>query len=162
MCAVRSDGESNASPQSEDKRPIKLSQPVEFESIEHLRTVLNDSLSKADDFVTIPQPRSECQILTFPKGSRNNQYLNCLEQDCGNLVYFFDQSKSMIEILELHETEEWQTRVQQFHEWHDETYNKKDKWTWESKDDRKSWNKGSSKRSQSLPASAEGRTDPSL
>ena len=52
------------------------------------------------------------------------------------------QSKSMIEILELHETDKWRTRVQQFREWYDKIYNKKDKWTWKMKDDRKSWNKG--------------------
>ena len=125
-----------------------------------MRKVLNDILSKANGFVPIPQPRLECRILVFPKGSSNRQYINCPEQDCKNLVYFFDQNKSMIEILELHETDEWQSRVQQFHEWYDKIYNKKDTWTWETKDDRKSWNKGSSKRFQSLPASAEGRTDP--
>ena len=64
----------------------------------------------------------------------------------------------MIEILNLHETPEWQSRVQKLREWYHKIYNKKDQWTWETKDERKSWSKGSSKRSQSLPSPAEGRT----
>ena len=43
-------------------RSIQLSEPVEFDSIDHMRTVLNGTLSKADDFVEVPPPRTECQI----------------------------------------------------------------------------------------------------
>ena len=77
---------------------IKLSEAVEFESIEHVRKVLNEILSKADDFVPAPTSRPECRVLTFPKGASNKQYVNCPEQDCENLVYHYDQAKSMIEI----------------------------------------------------------------
>ena len=108
------------------ERSIQVSDPIEFESIEHLRKVFKEILSKADGFVPVPTPRPECRVSTFPKGSRTGQYVTCPEQDCENFVYHYDQAKSMIEILELHETDEWQSRVQKFHEWCDKIYSKKD------------------------------------
>ena len=71
--------------------------------------VLNEILFKAEDFVPVPTPCPECRVLVFPRGSRNKQYVNCSEQDCENLVYFYDQSQSMIKILNLNETPEWQS-----------------------------------------------------
>ena len=57
----------------------------------------------------------------------------CPEQDCDTLVYYFDQAKSMLEMLNLHETFTCKERVEKFHEWYDKVYNK-DKWTWETTD----------------------------
>ena len=80
-----------------------MSDPVEFESIDHFRQVLNATLSKAEDFEPVPTPRPECRVLTFDKGPKHQQYVNCPEQDCENLVYYVDQEKSVIETLELQE-----------------------------------------------------------
>ena len=136
---------------------MQLSQPVKFESTEHLRKVLIEILSKAEDFIPVQHLAPECRVLVFPKGSRNKQYVDCPEQDCENLVYFYDQSQSMIEILNLHETPEWQSRVQKFHEWY---FVERTNGLGRPRDDWKNWNKGSSKRSQSLLSPAEGRTHP--
>ena len=80
-------------------RPVQLSDPVEFESFDHLYHIKSSNrlLSKAKDFETVPAPRAECRIMQFDKGSRHKQYVNCPEQDCENLVYHYDQLKSMIE-----------------------------------------------------------------
>ena len=111
------------------ERPIKLSEIVQFESIEQIRKVLNKILSQADDFVEFPKPRAECEILTFSKEDKNSkQLVICPEQDCETLVFHFDQAKSMIETLKLDEKFEWKG-VEKFHEWYDKIYNKKDKWT---------------------------------
>ena len=133
-------------------RPIKLSELVEFDSIEQMRQVLNSSLAQAEDFVEVKKPRAECGILTFSKDDKNSkQFVICPEQDCESLVFYFDQAKSMIETFNLHETFEWKERVEKFHEWYNKIYKKKDKWTWETSN-RKSWYKGSSNRSTSPPS----------
>ena len=64
-------------------------------------------------------------------------------------------------VLELHNTDEWRDRVQEFHRWCDKmsSGNKKEAWTWEGKDDRK-WKQGSSKCANSVPASPADRPDP--
>ena len=68
---------------------------------------------------------------------------------------------SMIEVLKLHDTDEWRDRAQEFHRWYDKMGSKsrKEAWTWEGQEDRR-WNRGSSKRSQSVPASPADREDP--
>ena len=90
---------------------------------------------------------------------RHKQFKTCPEQDCEELVYMFNQKVSMIELLELHEEPEWRDRVAAFKQWY--KYSSKDTWTWETKDHKKDWNRGSSKRSQSMPVTLEERrTDP--
>ena len=134
------DGQSNSSAQAADSKAHQALRARQFDSFDHMRSTLNRFLPGTTDFVEAPQPRPECQILTFGSKDKkvSKQYVLCPEQDCESLVFYFDQSKSMIEIFELHETVEWKGRVEQFHERYDAIY-KKDKWTWESKDDRKSW-----------------------
>ena len=136
-------------------RPVQLSDPVEFESFDHLYQVLNQTRSKAKDFETVPAPRAKCRIMRFEKGSRHQQHVSCPEQDCENLVYHYDQLKSMIEILELQDTDEWHDCVKEFHHWYDKisSGNKKEAWTWEGQDDQK-WKQGSSRRANSVPSSS--------
>ena len=55
-------------------RAIQISEPVEFDTMDHMRRVLNETLSKAVDFVEVPQAREECQILTFgPKATSSTK-----------------------------------------------------------------------------------------
>ena len=110
------------------------------------------------DFVEVPQPRPECQILTFGPPD-HKQYKICPEQDCENLVFYFDQQKALIEIFEPHEHDEWKHQVENFCDWYKKQV--KSTWTWETKTQNKNWKQGSSKRSQSTPVTAEEhRTDP--
>ena len=138
-------------------RAIKLSEPVEFDSIDHTRTVLTDTLSKADDCVEVPLPRPECQIVILaPKDHK--QYRICPEQDCENLVDYFHQTKSMIEIFALDQTIERQ--IERFREGVRQVEQQQKHLDMGSKGQSKSW-RGSSKRSQSTPVTAEERrTDP--
>ena len=76
-------------------RPITLKSMVEFNSIEHMRETLYRTLSITEDFTGVPKVRAECRILKFgPKDHK--QYKICPEQDCEQLVFNFDPSKSMI------------------------------------------------------------------
>ena len=97
------------------ERPIQLSD-VEFESIDHLCQVLNDTLSKAEDVKPVPTPRPECRVLCFDKGSRHQQYVNCHKQDCENLVYYVEQTRKYDRDAQI-------------------AGHRKDAWTWEGKDD---------------------------
>ena len=123
--------------------------------------ILNEVLSKAEGFTPVPTPRQEGKIVTFPWNERHKQYVQCPEQDCENLVYHYDQSLSMIEVLKLHETDEWKDRVKAFYAWYrkSESKNQSQPWTWEGKDSQK-WSRGSSKRAQSVPSSPADRPDP--
>ena len=63
---------------------------------------MNKTLSITKDFDKVPEARAECRIFHLKPDTRQ-QYKMCAEQDCEELVFTFDQRKSMIEILELHE-----------------------------------------------------------
>ena len=138
-------------------RPIKLEEPVQFESLDHMVTELNGALSITEGFAEIPKARAKRRIIRFGPKDRK-QYKICSEQEGETLVYTFDRAKSMIETVELHEQVEWKKRVEVFKEWY--TYIGKS-WTWESgEQDKSNWNRGSSKRSQSVPSRLEDRRDP--
>ena len=92
-------------------------------------------------------------ILKFSRKDRK-QYKICPEQDCEQLVFNFEPSKSMIEILELHENPEWKARVEVFKGWC--KYSGKT-WSWETNNQNRGWSRGSSKRSQSVPVTLEER-----
>ena len=51
--------------QPKTSRPITLENMVEFQSLEHMRKVLNSTLSITKDFVEVPRVRAECRILKF-------------------------------------------------------------------------------------------------
>ena len=101
------------------------------------------------------------QDCDFPKTERNKQYVQCPEQDCENLVYHWDQSLSMIEVLKLHDTDEWRDRVKAFSAWDRKSESKSQQkpWRWEGKDSQK-WPRGSSKLAQSVPSSPAERENP--
>ena len=92
--------------------------------------------------------------MTFPPTKRHSQCVMCPEQDCESLVYMSDQSKSMIETLDIHEDPVWQERVEKFYGWfHKSSRTSKAAWTWEEGQDTSKWSgtRGSSKRHQSVP-----------
>ena len=62
--------------------------------------VLNHTLSQAQDFAEVPPVRT-ADAICYPKPGDYVQYKICPETECEELVYMFDQSKSMIEVLEL-------------------------------------------------------------
>ena len=87
----------------------------------------------------------------------------CPEQKCESLVYYGDQSRSMIDVLGLDHNSFWEARVKAFYGWYSKSGSKidQDAWTWEGKDNKKwSTTKGSSKRAQSVPANPADRPDP--
>ena len=63
----------------------------------------------------------------------------CTEQECESLVYYGDQSRSMIDVLGLDHYLFWQARVKAFYGWYSKSGSKidQDAWTWEGKDDKK-------------------------
>ena len=88
----------------------------------------------------------------------------CPEQECQSLIYFSDQSRSMIDVLGLGQNPFWDDRVKAFYGWYSKSGSKtsQDAWTWEGKDNQK-WptTRGASKRNQSVSADPAGRADPS-
>ena len=97
---------------------------------------------------------------TFPGPKDRKQYRICPEQDCENLVFTFDPTKSMIEILEPEKEPEWIDRVEVFKRWYKYTGKS---WTWEfSEQDKSSWHRGNSQRSQSVPSKLEERVGQAL
>ena len=77
-----------------------LSETLEFNTVKNMYEVLNHALSQAEHFVEVPEVRTANAILHHKPGDFH-QYKIWPEQDCEELVYMFDQSKSMIEVLEL-------------------------------------------------------------
>ena len=74
----------------------------------------------------------------------------CPEQECECLVYYGDQSRSMIDLLGLGQNPFWDDRVKAFYGWYSE-----------GKDNQKrSTTRGASKRNQSVSAKPADRTDP--
>ena len=49
---------------------------------------------------------------------RNDQYVMCPEQECECLVYYGDQSRSMIDLLGLGQNPFWGDRVKAFYGWY--------------------------------------------
>ena len=138
-------------------RPIKLEGPVEFESLDHMLAKLKRALHRRRLMQKFQKARVECRILRLGPKNRK-KYKICPEQDCENLVFNFNQTKSMIGILELEKVPEWIDRIAVFKGWYKYTSNG---WTWESSEqDKSNWHRGSSKRSQSVPSKLEERTNP--
>ena len=101
--------------------------------------VVNGTVSISEDFVEVPKPRLEVEFFTLAlRTASSSRYV----QNCEQLVFHVWQANSMVETLEIHEKEEWKQRVEIFKGWRQST---KSTWTWESKEQHKSW-KGSSKR----------------
>ena len=88
----------------------------------------------------------------------------CPEQECESLVYYSDQSRSMIDVLGLGQNAFWDDRVKAFYGWYSKSGSKtsQDAWTWEGKDNQ-TWptTRSASNRNQSVPANPADRTDPS-
>ena len=94
---------------------------------------LNVILSKPTSFPQIPAPTKDCRSMTFPPDRRNGQHLMRPEQDCKCLVYYGDQSRSMIDVLGLGQDPFWDDRVKGFYEWYSKSASKtgQDAWKWE-------------------------------
>ena len=144
-------------------RPIQFSEYAEFKDVNDMVQKLNGILSIPHGFPQIPTPRKDCRSIQFPPDKRNDQYVMRLEQECECLVYFADQSRSMIDVLGLGQDPFWDDRVKAFYGWYSKSGSKtsQDAWTWEGKDNQKwSTTRGASKRNQSVPANPADRTDP--
>ena len=144
-------------------RPIQLSENAEFKDVDDMIQQLNGILSIPDAFPQIPAPRKDCKSIKFPSDKRNDQYVMCPEQESESLVYYSDQSRSMIDVLGLGQNPFWDDRVKAFYGWYSQSGSKtsQDAWTWEGKDNQK-WptTRGASRRNQSVPANPADRTDP--
>ena len=144
-------------------RTIAFSEYAEFKDVDEMVQKLNAILSIPKDFPQIPVPRKECRSMMFPPDKRNGQYVVCPEQDCECLVYYGDQSRSMIDVLGLGQDPFWDDRVKDFYGWYSKSASKtgQDAWTWEGQDTHKrSTTRGASKRNQSVPANPADRTNP--
>ena len=144
-------------------RTIAFHEYAKFKDVNDMIQKLNAILSIPKGFPQIPAPRKECRSMTFPLDKRNGQYVMCPEQDCECLVYYGDQSRSMIDVLGLGQDPFWDDRVKDFYGWYSKSASKtgQDAWTWEGKDTHKwSTTRGASKRNQSVPANPADRTDP--
>ena len=143
---------------------VAFDEYAEFQDADDMIQQLNLILSKPHSFPPIPAPRKDCHTLTFVAKTRHHQYVMCPEQDCENLVYFSDQNRSMSETLDLHEHPFWEDRVKAFYKWFNKSASKtsKDAWTWEEGKDSSKWSttRGTSKRSQSVPANPADRPNP--
>ena len=135
-------------------RPIAFHEYAELNDVNDMIQKLNVILSIPKGFPQSPAPRKECRSMTFPPDKRNGQYVMCPEQDCECLVYYGDQSRSMIDVLGLGQDPFWDDRVKDFYGWYSKSASKtgQDAWTWEGKDTHK-WptTRGASKRNQSQP-----------
>ena len=144
-------------------RECDLHEYAEFKDAEDIIQKLNVTWSKPIGFPSIPAPRKDCHIMTFPPNKRHQQYVMCPEQDCESLVYMSDQHTSMIESIGLHEHPFWKERVEKFHRWfHKSSRSSKDAWTWEEGQHtwKRSGTRGSSKRHQSVPINPADRPNP--
>ena len=124
---------------------------------------LNGILFIPQGFAQIPAPRKDCKSIQFLSTNRNDQYVMCPEQECECLVYYGDQSRSMIDLLGLGQNPFWDDRVKAFYGWYSKTASKtgQDAWTREGKDNQKwSTTRGASKSKQSVPANPADHTDP--
>ena len=143
---------------SKQPRPVKLNNMLEFNTVENMREVLNDTLSIVQDFVQVPEVLARCGVLHFKPGDHIQNKM-CPEQDAEELIFMFDMRKSMVEILELRDSPLSKARVEALKGWCKCHW--KDQWTWESKDSKPKWSYGSAKRAQSVPVTlAERRTNP--
>ena len=121
-------------------RQIQLSGFAEFHDVKDMIKQLNDILSRPGDFPQIPPTRKECQILHFPSNKRNGQYVMCPEHECESLVYYSDQSRSMIEVLGLDHHPFWEaieSKLSMDGILSPDPRLTKDAWTWEGKDTQK-------------------------
>ena len=87
-----------------------VSETLEFSTVENMHEVLNKTLAVAEHFVKVRPVRTENAIINHMPGDLV-QYKLCSEQDCEELVYMFNQNKSMIEVLELHDSPFWKMQV---------------------------------------------------
>ena len=100
---------------------VALSEYAEFKDADDMIQQLKLILSKPHGFPPIPAPRKVCQVMTFEAKKRHSQYVMCPEQDCENLVYFSDQTRSMIETLGLHQHPFWKESVEKFYQWYNKS-----------------------------------------
>ena len=92
-------------------RPIALNEYAEFKDVNDMVHKLNAILSIPAGFPQIPAPRKDCRSMQFPPDKRNAQYVMCPEQECESLVYYGDQSRSVIDVLGLGQDPFWDDRV---------------------------------------------------
>ena len=120
-------------------RLIALSENAEFKDVNDMVHKLNALLSIPTGFPQIPTPRKDRRSMQFPPDKRNAQYVMCPEQECESLVYYGDQSRSMIDVLGLGQDPFWDDRVKVFYGWYSKSASKtgQDAWTWEGKDNQK-------------------------
>ena len=86
-----------------------LSETLEFNIVDNIYEVLNNTLSQAEHFVKVPPVRTANAII-YHKPGDFVQYKMRPETDCEELIYVFNQNKSMIEVLELHDNPFWKER----------------------------------------------------
>ena len=142
-------------------RQAALNEYAEFKDADDMIQQLNSILSKPHGFPPIPAPRKAWQVTIFEAKKRHSQYVMCPEQDCENPVYFDDQTRSMIETLDLHQHPFWKERVEKFYQWYNQSASRtsKDAWTWEGGKDISKWSstRGASRRNHSVPANPADR-----
>ena len=148
-------------------RPIALNEYAEFKVLKDV----NDMVHKLNATLSIPQrifhrfqlQGKICRPMQFPPDKRNEQYVMRPEQECESLVYYGDQSRSMIDVLGLGQDPFWDDRVKHFYGWYSKSGSKTDKdaWTWEGKDNQKwSTTRGASRRIKQCPSESSNRADP--
>ena len=137
--------------QSSCRSAFQLNEFAEFKDV-------NDMVQQLNGILSIPQgvfhrsqlqPRKDCRSMQFPPGKRNDQYVMCPEQECECLVYYADQSRSVIDVLGLGQDLFWGDRVKAFYGWYSKSRSKtsQDAWTWEGKDNQEwSTTRGASKK----------------
>ena len=138
-------------------RIVRLIETRDFDTVENMVETFNATLSQAPDFAKVPDINYSNRIC-YPKSGEYSQYKICPETECEELVYAFDQNKSMIEGLGLQDHPLWKQRVEVFKMWYKSPW-EDDAWNWENKDqdnqrDRRS---GNPKRAFSVPARIAGR-----
>ena len=99
-------------------RPIAFHEYAEVKDVDDVIQKLNVIPSKPTGFPQIPAPRKDCMFMTFPIDQRSQQYVMCPEQDCESLVYYGDQSRSMIDVHGLGQEPFWYDRVKDFYKWY--------------------------------------------
>ena len=85
---------------------MRLIEPRDFDVVENMVETFNATLSQAPDFAKTPEINYSSRIC-YPKSGEYSEYKICPEIECKELVYALDQSKSMIEVLGLHDHPLW-------------------------------------------------------
>ena len=124
------------------ERTVRLINTVDFNTVENMVDTLNETLSQAPDFATVPSINYANKVY-YHKSGDYMQYKMCPETDAEELVYAFDQSKSMIEVIGLQDDPLWKKRVEVFKTWYKSPW-AKDAWNWEdpSQENQREWRTG--------------------